>query len=494
VIVQYYTDFSFGAATSELIGATGVGLGISPPYLEVTFFGGVPVDDATNPVFKEDGVLQIHNRGDANLMLKSVAATGDFAVIGGPADGTKLSPDSTFPVTIRFNPTAGGSRTGTVTVTYYTDFQVSTATVTISVDGIGLVPVIDVTGDIYFGFLSVPDDVGPRCPLPFQKEEVFFISSKGEANLNVTGITCTGDCDDFTIISPPTFPEILQPGQLLPVRIRFNPTVAGERSATFHVASNAGTVDFDVSGTGLQSELEFTTRERTIVFGPTVVGFSGQCSEEKVIAFINKGPGCLRVDDISIVGEGSDAFTIVEVPGTPLVIGRGEIVVIKVKFTPTHVGKMEATLVVNTNVGSSTLFLCGEGVNTGLRLLVYDKNSNLLEGTSKDDLKNGFVDRVQVLSRALKPSVRQKFDKDDLTLKEVAGCSQEEDGEDSSGDIKFHLETQLPATYTVGNASSSYKVNVRFYTSTYKNSQSNNFTIQLPGCEGFKIINIQAEK
>lgn len=613
VTVTYYTDYTLGTTTTATIASTGIGLGIQPPYVEIPFFGGVPVDDATNPVYYKDNELQIHNYGDANLILKSVTATGDFSVIGGPIDGTKLSPNSTFPVTIRFNPSAGGLRQGTITVTYYTDYagggSGTTDTVTITAEGIGLVPnvytvlsdfgavpiedapingyyfsyfvdrelkiqntgdanvsitaitvtganaadftivnpptfpisigpgkalgnitvrfnptgsptdggnrtatinvhynpgaqvysipatgvalspVIDATGPINFGALPVVDGLGAECG-PYEKEEVIYIFSKGQAILNVTSVTCVGtDCVDFTVLSPVTFPENVQPGQTITVRIRFNPSAAGTRSAIIRIASNAGTVDVPVSGIGLVGDPVLTPVPQ-LTFEPTVVGFEPQCYSDKVVTLYNRGPACIRIDSISIIEDTTGSYKIVEAPTTPFILGAGKGIPIKVEFNPTLVQRqITAKVEVISDEGevtekTVTTNLCGEGVNTGLRILVYDKYNNLLDGT------NGFVNKVKIRSKGLKPKVNQRFLANELTLKEIDGCA---DGDD---DIKFHLEYQLPPSYSQGGLinKSVFKVEIQYYTSTWARLQKNIVTVELPECGGFKIIKIQALK
>jgi len=635
VTVTYYTNFTVGTTTTSQIIATGIGLGILPPYLEIPFFGGVPVDDATNPVFYMDKELQIHNKGDANLILKSVIGAGDFFVINGPADGTKLSPNSTFPVTIRFNPSQGGLRTGTITVTYYTDLQVvtppsgttafvtidatgiglvpgiyttlddfggvpvedapingfyfsyfvdrelrihntgdaniwvtsitvaganpadfaivnpppypvvigpgkalgniavrfnptaggnrtatinvifnpgigspATNTYSIAATGVGLVPVLDVTGPIDFGALPVVDTLGTECG-PYEKEEVIYIFNKGQAILNVTSVTCAaGDCTDFTVLSPVTFPENVQPGQTIMVRIHFNPTQAGTRSATIRVTSGEANttdppyagrnyVDIPVQGIGLIGDPVLTPVP--VIYDPTVVGFDDKCGEEKVITLYNKGPACLRVDTIQIIDDETGSYTIVEAPTTPFILSAGEGIPIKIRFNPTLVQrKIEAKVEVTTDLGevsikTITANLCGEGVNTGFRVLVFDKFGKLLTGSSKTDLQNGYISKIQVASKGIKPGVSQTFTAPDLSLKEIDGCLEGED------DIKFHLEYQLPPTYTVAAGKASFKVTVTYFTSTWKNPytlkfQKMTFTMQLPECNGFQIFKIQAVK
>jgi hypothetical protein len=626
VTVTYYTNFTDEETTTATIIASGIGLGILPPYLELPYFGGVPVDDSTNPVFYTDKELQIHNIGDANLILKSVAGAGDFAVVNGPADGTKISPNATLPVTVRFNPSSGGLRQGTITVTYYSDFaggsigttnvititaegtglepsvytvlsdfggmpvedatindfyfsyftdrelkiqntgdaNISVTAITITgtngadfaitnppafpvsigpgkalgnisvrfnpsgsrpftpssggnrsatinvlynpgsrtysipATGVGLVPIIDVTGPINFGALPVVDGLGAECG-SYEREEVISIFNKGQAILDVTSVTCAaGDCTDFTVLSPVTFPENVQPAQTITVRIRFNPTESGARSATIRVASNAGTVDIPVSGIGLIGEPSLTPKP--VIFDPTVVGFEPSCFEEKVITLYNRGPSCIKVDSISIIEDETGSYEILEAPATPFILGAGKGIPIKVKFNPTYVQrKISAKLEVITDQGevsekTVTADLCGEGVNTGFRVLMYDKFGKLLEGSSKELMANGFVEKIQVASKGIKPAARQTFLAGDLLLKAVDGCVEGTDEDAITDDIKFHLEYALPPTYTMGKSQASFKVTVRYFTATWKKAQKYTFTMELPACGGFKTFKIQATR
>jgi hypothetical protein len=208
------------------ITATGVGLepGI---YLALPDFGTVPWDDEANAFYYVDRTLSIHNTGAANLIIQSVMATGDFSVVNGPADGTSVSPDATLPVTIRFNPSTAGPISGTVTVTYYTDYPTTTTTETIDATGIGLAPSIYLQVND-FGAVGVDDLTSPV----YVSDQDLIIHNTGASNLIIKSVT---GCGDFSVVNAPVDGTVVSPDANLPVTIRFNPATAGLQTCNLTV-------------------------------------------------------------------------------------------------------------------------------------------------------------------------------------------------------------------------------------------------------------------
>jgi hypothetical protein len=455
-------------------------------YLSLPDFGGIPVEDSPINGFSfedhADKDLQIHNTGFATLRVTNIAVTAgssDFSIPNPPTFPVDIPNGQTLNVAVRFNPTAGGVRNGTITVTY-SDGS-SPASVSIAAKGVGLLPVLGVTGPKDFGTLSVTDGTG--CGTS-EKEDLLYIFNDGQAILNVTSVACvSGNCSDFTVIAPVNFPRNVMPSEIIVVRIKFNPTAAGLRTATIRVSSNAGNMDVPVSGTGLMGIPEHV--ETSAVFDPTVVGFDHKCFEDKVMTFRNPGTVCLRLDSLSIIDDPTGSYKIVDPPITPTIVMPGGTIIFKVRFNPTVVQrKIEAKVQATTDAGTATKALCGEGVSTGFRLMIFDKNGQLLNGT------NGKVTKLWVTSAGFWQSIRINAKESDLGLKKFDGCGIGTD------DIQFHYEVGLPPGYNAGGyIQGTFRGVVTFETATNPGKkQTQNFVVKVEECNGFKIIKLQAVK
>ena len=247
------------------------------------------------------------------------------------------------------------------------------------------------------------------------------------------------------------------------------------------MSSNAGNVDIPVSGTGLFGVLELT--QALTVFDPTVVGFDQKCFEEKVVTLHNSGPVCLRVDSLSIINDSTGSYKIVDAPTAPTIVQAGGTISITVRFNPTVVQrKIEAKVQAVSDAGTATANLCGEGVRTGFRLMIFDKNGQLLNGT------NGKVVRLSLISGGFVPIIRINAKESELVLKKFDGCG--------ADDIQFHFEYGLAPGYNAGGwIQGTFRGTVWFETATNPGRrQLQNFTVTLEECNGFKIIKLQAVK
>lgn len=87
--------------------------------------------------------------------------------------------------------------------------------------------------------------------------KTFSIQNAGPGKLTVKGINISGaNANEFTLITPPTFPLTLDSGKAQTITIQFAPTAVGLRTATVNVNNNdfnEGSYDFAVQGVALNS-------------------------------------------------------------------------------------------------------------------------------------------------------------------------------------------------------------------------------------------------
>jgi hypothetical protein len=471
-----------GTIPATPVALTGVGLGPTVLVSGTLEFGGVAWEDALNPGLNyKDLVINVKNTGNAKLVVTGITSTGanaaDFTIPNFTV--AELQPSTSMDVIVRFNPSAAGARTATITVVTNAD----PSSVSLTATGEGLVAVPQVNSTFDFDGVPVTDAANPT--FFFKDLNITVNNSMGGATLHINSITIAGaNAADFTVINPSKFPVDVWKGTNYDVTVRFNPSAEGTRTATLTLNTNVGAIGpVNLTGVGYLGRVDLAPAP-AVDFGTVVVGFDPQCSKEKTVVLTSSGTGIgVRITSISIVDESSPgSFTIVQAPRLPYIVPAGTSFPIIVKFTPQTVErKITARLEVVSDAGTVFTDLCGEGVNTGIRLVVYDKMGTPLDG------ENGYVAAITITSKGLKSKVNQKFKVNELPPQTLEGCS---------NDITFHAEYELPPTQTSGPKKASYKLTVKYF--IYEPSKgkfvSQKYTefFDLPGCDGFYYKEIQS--
>ncbi|HEX6795842.1 MAG TPA: choice-of-anchor D domain-containing protein, partial [Casimicrobiaceae bacterium] len=110
-------------------------------------FGGVPTDNRTSPD-TADRTVTIGNTGSCALNLTSLTISGpnssDFSVVGAPTPPVAIANGSSLSVTIRFNPSALGLRTATLSIGTSDPVNPSQS---VALTGRGLIPAIQASSD-----------------------------------------------------------------------------------------------------------------------------------------------------------------------------------------------------------------------------------------------------------------------------------------------------------------------------------------------------------
>jgi hypothetical protein len=207
---------------------------------------------------RAQSTVWVCNSGNADLHVSSIAFSPDchdFTLVNNPFPAT-VSPDSCLNQTILFTPTSCGAKSCTLVI--HTD-DPNNPTINLTVTANTPCPSIDVAQDVCF-LPEVIQSVGSCLePLPFP------ISNKGTCNLTVSNITISGsNPGDFSLLGLPSFPIILQPGELVGdgnLNVVFAPTVvARSRTATITVtyvldpiAGTTASITRNLSGEGVRT-------------------------------------------------------------------------------------------------------------------------------------------------------------------------------------------------------------------------------------------------
>jgi hypothetical protein len=172
-----------------------------------------------------DEPLVLNNSGPCPLSIFSVQSTSpDFLAPSVANFPMLVAPGASTAVPIRFQPTALGTRPGTIRI--FSDDPSSPPTLAVS--GIARAPRLA---------LAIADSGNfGRCCIGSFTDEPLTLANTGDCTLSVTAITSSAA--SFLLPEVHSFPLTIEAGNAVNLPIRFQPTALGPAAATITVASN----------------------------------------------------------------------------------------------------------------------------------------------------------------------------------------------------------------------------------------------------------------
>ena len=186
-------------------------------------YGGVPVDDRTVPSTKTLSTT-LSNQSSCplcDLKVTGLAITGtnatDFTLVGPPSLPYTVAAGNSLSLSVEFNPSAGGARSGTLTIS--TDDPVN-PTLTVALGGTGLKPAIafSPTPTLIFG----PTVFDPQCAALCGVTLPETFTNTGQAELIVDVVSFTDPAFSGPGVTNPL--TRVQPGSTLVEQVTFHPT------------------------------------------------------------------------------------------------------------------------------------------------------------------------------------------------------------------------------------------------------------------------------
>lgn len=351
----YGQRFSLGQPQLTLLNLDDTPL--SPPLLN---FGSVTVGQSSTKSFK------IRNTGDTNLKifcLSQLNAPFSYATplpsalqtictntppppVGPDTNGSSLSiiPGAELTFTVQFAPSSQDTSVSNFTI--YSDGENQT----VNLQGGGVSPSMKVSSNnIDFGNVRV----GQSADRPLR------ITNNGTASYQITNITI--DNALFSIVSPPTFPLTLNAGQFLDLTLRFTPTQSGGFGSQMSVQTNiqglGQTIQLSANGTAPLLSVSTTSLD----YGAVTVG----TNSNQNINLSNTGNETLTVNSLSVPG--SSGFSVVGAT-LPINISAGASQTITVRFSPTDITSYSSALSIQSNGGTQTVSLAGQGAGGKITL------------------------------------------------------------------------------------------------------------------------------
>jgi hypothetical protein len=218
ISASYSGDGNYNTSTAAAISQTVNGVpaaALSPSSLG---YGTQLVGTTSNPQ-----TVTLTNTGSAPLSITSISASGDFAQTN--SCGSSLTAGASCSISVTFTPTAGGTRTGSLSVSDNATGSPQSA----SLSGVGTVVSLS-PSQINFG----KQKVGTRSH-PISST----LTNVGSTSLNITGISIAGaDPGDFSQSN--TCGSIVKAGKSCTISVTFTPQVKGGRGASVSIRDNGG--------------------------------------------------------------------------------------------------------------------------------------------------------------------------------------------------------------------------------------------------------------
>jgi hypothetical protein len=201
--------------------------------------------------------------------------------------------------------------------------------------------------------------------------KTFEIKNTGDQPLIISELYIDRDFDPeevFNIKNPPTLPLTIQPNKSYTVEVTFTPKEeAVAYTSSIVIKSNAKNSPDEIvtlDGIGVAGNVPIITSSKTeLDFGTVEV----QSSKVADVDITNTGLADLQITAIQIVGNNT-AFSIMNLPELPLVLGPGETYTISILFTPTEATDYNAFLRITSNASNSPTLnvpLSGKGEVSG---------------------------------------------------------------------------------------------------------------------------------
>ncbi len=273
--INFASDRGSGSGSSPKVGLNNITIhasafGPSTPELQLVDNTttnqncGFMIDFGTQAVSTNtDLTFDIQNVGSADLDISSFGITGDYSIISPTAPLTITSGNSET-VTIRFTPTATGTRNGVLTIN---NNDSNEGACVVNLTGEGFVPAPNIrverntealipngsTPNIGFNTIFATTDLGDTSVPKLYYVRNGNALNPATADLTVNTIVSSNNAE-FTLTNLPTLPITLAPDEFISFEIEFSPnsTTPATRTSTITVTSNDSTDNpyaFDVSGT-----------------------------------------------------------------------------------------------------------------------------------------------------------------------------------------------------------------------------------------------------
>ena len=278
---------------------------------------------------------RLQNSGKSNLTITRVSASGSGFSVSGWTLPLTLAPGQSKSGTVKFNPTAVGKQTGTVTVSW--NSRNSNHVTRISLVGVA-------TGSGQLTSNPTSMSLG-SVQVGSKKVGTGVLTNSANSAITISKATVSGTGYQ---VSGLTLPVTLNPGSTAGYSITFAPQSAGSSSGNLAITSNAPnpTLNVPLSGTGAMSG-QLSANPTSLSFGSVQTGTKKTVSE----TLTNSSSGAVTISRIRASGTGFSFSGI----NPPVTLNANQSFTFNVAFAPAASGTANGTLSITSNASNASL-------------------------------------------------------------------------------------------------------------------------------------------
>jgi hypothetical protein len=208
-----------------------------------------------------------------------------------------------------------------------------------------------------------------RTALFFKRTDSFVVRNHGSSPVrNLEVDLAGGNANVFSLENG--CGDSLAPGQQCEVKVSFEPTSDGDKSAEVRVtAGNEAVRTRPVTGSGVAAK--YSATPKSLSFGKVA---NGTTSQEQVVTITNTGDVALPITATSLGGQNEKQFA--QSNDCPRELPAGRSCRSTVKFRPSWNGEHQATLTVWAKGGAPETRIALKGTGTGGRDQTPEKTSS----------------------------------------------------------------------------------------------------------------------
>ncbi len=331
-------------SASASLSGTGLALVLNPT--SISFTPAQLIGATSAPI-----LVAIENVGQTAISLQPPSITGDFA-LGSSACGATLAPNSTCSVNVTFTPTAGGVRTGVMTVTDGNE------TATVQLTGTGLAPATDTlsAAALTFALTEVGTTSAPQN---------LTLTNSGDAPLTQISVKTTGP-----FVAANNCGATLGGHLSCVLAVSFAPTAVGGAGGSLSIADAQRIQTVALSGQGAAPPQAFASPS-SLDFGPYALAVT---TPPQTVVLSNQG--AIPMLGVQTAISGADFSVSSSSCGSALAPGAS--CQIGVTFTPGTAGNREGTLTVSSSSLTEPLVVSLAGSGEDFALTVAGASSQVI--------------------------------------------------------------------------------------------------------------------
>ena len=329
----------------------GTGSTIAPGRLEVNptseSFGNVNIGSSSTKS------IILNNPGTTSVPISIIAVSGTGFSVDGITTPFTLNGGATATLNAVFAPTAGGSASGSVTIT--TDGFHSPVTITLT--GTGAQPGLSIA-PASFAYGSVVDGQ--------TKSQTFTLTNTGSTPLTISQLAISGAGYSLSGL---TTPSTIAAGGSATFNAVFAPTTAGSLPGKVTISSDAPASPSTVAltGTGAAGTVALAANPTSLAFGNVNAG----ATSSKSVTLTNGGTGNVTISQVTVSAKDVSTSGVT----TPVTLAPGQTQTMTVVFTPTAAETVAGNITVTNSQGTTTvLAVSGTGLQAAIGLTPSSAN------------------------------------------------------------------------------------------------------------------------